>query len=164
MKQRDLKKTTESDDWPREICSLELLFGQLHSTGSVSGHEEITLLQHQEWRLCFPGPTVRRYPTSRVRECGGTPHPRAKEKPQQDGRRGEFVFKIKSHSLQRCSEGSNKPWVHQDPGTLQRLRQNCLSISCGGTGSYTAVGCYRDRGSGCSRLGYGVSPLRGGHH
>ena len=28
--------------------------------------------------------------------------PTAKEKPQQDGRRGEIMFRIKSHTFQRC--------------------------------------------------------------
>ena len=28
----------------------------------------------------------------------------------------------------------------------------------------SAVDCHRDRGSGCSRLGYGISPLGRGHH
>ena len=37
-----------------------------------------------------------------------TPHPRAKEKPQKDGRRGKIIFRIKLHTCQRCSEGSNK--------------------------------------------------------
>ena len=37
-----------------------------------------------------------------------TPHPRAKEKPKQDGRRGKITFRIKPHSHQRCSESSNK--------------------------------------------------------
>ena len=32
-----------------------------------------------------------------------TPHPRAKEKPQQDGRRDEIVFRIKAHSHQTLS-------------------------------------------------------------
>ena len=38
-----------------------------------------------------------------------TEHPRAKEKPQKDGRRGEIIFRIKPHTHQRCSEGFNKP-------------------------------------------------------
>ena len=58
-----------------------------------------------------------------------TPHPRAKEKPQQDGRRGEIAFRIKPHTCQRCSEGSNTPCAHQDPETPQRLRQNCVGVS-----------------------------------
>jgi len=49
-----------------------------------------------------------------------TPHPRAKEKPQEDGRRGKIVFKIKPHTHQRRSEGSNKPCAHEDPETYTR--------------------------------------------
>ena len=37
-----------------------------------------------------------------------TSHPSAKEKPQQDSRRGEITFRIKPHTHQRCLEGSNK--------------------------------------------------------
>ena len=37
-----------------------------------------------------------------------TPHPRAEEKPQQDSRRGEIAFRIKLHTCQKGSEGSNK--------------------------------------------------------
>ena len=37
----------------------------------------------------------------------------------------------------------------------------CLSVSCGGTGQQWAD---RGKGAGCSRLGYGVGPLGGGHH
>ena len=36
-----------------------------------------------------------------------TPHPRAKEKPQQDCRAGEITFKIKLHTFQRCLESLN---------------------------------------------------------
>ena len=36
-----------------------------------------------------------------------TPGPRAKEEPQQDGRRGKIMFKIKPHNRPRCLEGSN---------------------------------------------------------
>ena len=52
------------------------------------------------------------------------PCPRAKEKPQQDGRRGKIAFIIKPHTRQRLLEDSNKPCVHQDPETPQRLSQN----------------------------------------
>ena len=54
---------------------------------------------------------------------------RDKGEDQQDGRRGKITFRIKPHSHQRCSEGSNKPCVHQDTGIPQSLRQNCLSVS-----------------------------------
>ena len=46
-----------------------------------------------------------------------TPRPRAKEKPQQDCRRGKIMFRIKPHTHQRHLEGSNKPCAHQDPET-----------------------------------------------
>ena len=49
--------------------------------------------------------------------------------PQQNGRRGEFEFRFKPHFCHRCSEGSNKPCVDQDPGTPQRLKQNCVWAS-----------------------------------
>ena len=52
-----------------------------------------------------------------------TPLPKAKEKPQQDSRRGKITFRIKPHTHQRHSEGSNEPCVHQDPETPQRLSQ-----------------------------------------
>ena len=58
-----------------------------------------------------------------------TPRSRAKEKPQQDGRRGKITFTIKPHNHQRCSEDSNKPSAHKDPETPQRLSQNCISVS-----------------------------------
>ena len=39
------------------------------------------------------------------------------------------MFRIKPHTRQRCSEGSNMPCVHQDTETPQRLRQNCVWVS-----------------------------------
>ena len=62
------------------------------------------------------------------RDWGDTPCPRS-EKLQQDGRRGECMFRIKPHSHQRHSEGSNKPWAHQDAETPQRLKQNSIWAS-----------------------------------
>ena len=56
------------------------------------------------------------------------PHPRAKAKSQQDGRRGEITFRIKHLTHQTCSEGSNKSCVHQDPDTPWRLNQNCVWV------------------------------------
>ena len=53
-------------------------------------------------------------------------HPRAKEKTQQDCRGGKITFRIKPHTYQSHLECSNKPSVHQDPGTPQRLSQNCI--------------------------------------
>ena len=61
-------------------------------------------------------------------------HPRAKEKPQQDDKRGKIAFRVKPHICQRHSDGSNKTLYNQE--TLQRLRQffECLSVSCRGKG------------------------------
>ena len=102
---------------------------------------------------------------------GDTPHPRTKEKPQQDDQRGKFMFRIKPQSQQRCSEASNKLCVHQDPETPQRLETKLyLSISCGGMGQqWTVTGAgalgATDLGmAGISKLGYDISSLRVGRH
>ena len=63
-----------------------------------------------------------------------TPHPRAKEKPEQDGRRSKITFRTKPIIHQRYSGGSNKSCAHQDTEMPQRLRQNCLTASWGGMG------------------------------
>ena len=39
------------------------------------------------------------------------------------------MFRVKPHTRQRCSEGSNISCVHQDAETPQRLRQNCVWVS-----------------------------------
>ena len=65
------------------------------------------------------------------------PHPRAKAKPQQDGRRGKVAFGIKPHTCQRRSEGSNKTLSRQDPGTPQKLSQTLISFR--GTGQQWLV-------------------------
>ena len=83
---------------------------------------------------------------------------RAKEKPQQDGRRDEMVFRIKPHTHQRCLEGSNKPCAHQDPETPQRPSQNCVRVSPAEV--QVSSGLPQERGSGCSECG--VRPLGGG--
>ena len=64
-----------------------------------------------------------------------TPHPRAKEKPQKDGRRGKIVFTLKLHTRQRCLDGSNKTLCaqgHRDPTETEPDLP--LSVSYGGTG------------------------------
>ena len=69
---------------------------------------------------------------------GNTPRPRPKEKPQQDGRRGEITFRIKPHTRQKGSEASNKPCApHPSPGPrdpTETETELCLSVSGGGTG------------------------------
>ena len=48
-----------------------------------------------------------------------TPHPRAKKKSQQDGRRGKISFRFKPYTGQRCLKGANKVLCSQDLGTAQ---------------------------------------------
>ena len=53
-----------------------------------------------------------------------TPRPRAKEKPQQDSRRGEITFRIKPHTPQQ-SNAQNSP---SKASTVRELRTSrCLS-------------------------------------
>ena len=65
--------------------------------------------------------------------------------------------RIKPHTRQRCSDvctRTQKPdrdWDRTVFGCLLRRYE-------------LAVDCCLGRGSGCSRPGYGISPLRGGHH
>ena len=61
-----------------------------------------------------------------------TPHLRAKEKPQQDGRRGKIPFRIKPHTHQRLSEGSNKTLCAQGEPTETGFE--CLNFSHRGMG------------------------------
>ena len=48
----------------------------------------------------------------------GTPHPRAKEKLQQDSRREKIEFRIKHHTHQWCLEGSNKTLCTPGPESM----------------------------------------------
>ena len=87
--------------------------------------------------------TKKRYSTSR-----------AKEKPQQDGRKGKIMFGIKPHTRQRHWEGTNKTLVCTR--TRGRTRDwarpafECVSVSCK---VWISRGRRADRGSGCSRAG-----------
>ena len=62
-----------------------------------------------------------------------TPRSRAKEKPQQDGGRGETAFRIKPHTFQRCLEGSNKTLCATGEPT-ETEPDLPLSVSCRGMG------------------------------
>ena len=61
-----------------------------------------------------------------------TPRPKAKEKPRQDGRRGEITFSIKPHTYQKHSEGSNKILCTLEPRDptrgCARPAFECLSV------------------------------------
>ena len=47
-----------------------------------------------------------------------TPHQRAKEKPQQDGRRGAILFKSNLIPTRDARREQTKPRVHQNPGKV----------------------------------------------
>ena len=97
-------------------------------------------------------------------------HRRAKEKLQQDGRRGAILFKIKSHTHQRCSEGANKTSCAPEPreSLHKRLSETsfeCLNVSCGGMGQHwsaTGPGVLAAADLGGAECG--LSPLGGGRH
>ena len=92
-----------------------------------------------------------------------TPHPRAKEKPQKDSRRGEITFRIKPHTHQRHSKGSIKPCAHQDPEFPQRLSQTCTRVSRSlSQRRGLAVACCRVGGTECSSACTG--PFERDHH
>ena len=80
-----------------------------------------------------------------TRECWippqkDTPHPRAKEKPQQDGRRGKVTFRIKPHTQQRRLKGSNNTLCAPGHSTETEPKL-CLSVSYRGMGQqWTAEG------------------------
>ena len=99
-----------------------------------------------------------------------TQHPRAKEKPQQDGRRGKFAFSIlpqtgqtlQGHKQNLVSTGLRK----KSDGPRKGLSQTCLWVFEGLLQRHrSAVTCHRDWGSGCNRLGRrSISSLGGGRH
>ena len=63
---------------------------------------------------------------------GDTPLPRAKEKPQQDGRRGKIMFRIKPHTCQRHSEGPRYLLCTRTQRPTETETELCLSVSWGG--------------------------------
>ena len=69
-----------------------------------------------------------------------TPYPRAKEKPQQDGRKGKSAFRIKSHTHQGRSESSNKTLCAPGPRDPTETEPDLpLSVSYGGMGQQWPV-------------------------
>ena len=76
------------------------------------------------------------------------------------------MFRIKPHTHQRCSEGSNKPCAQQDPETLTETEPDLpLSISCGGTGQqWPAAGEVALGAADLVHTGFGISPLEGSCH
>ena len=87
-----------------------------------------------------------------------TPHLRAKEKASPDNRRGAVTLKIKSHTCQRCSKGTNKALCQPGPRKAadlhEILSQTCLWVfECLLQRHTSAVACHVDRGSCCSSPG-----------
>ena len=88
-----------------------------------------------------------------------TPQRRAKEKPQQDNKKGTITFKIKPHTHQRCLEGTNKTLCttrlrERCSDSHQRLNQTCLWVLEGLQQRHElAEACCGDRGSGNSNPG-----------
>ena len=91
-----------------------------------------------------------------------TAHSRAKEKPQQDSKRGKITFRTKPHTRQRCLESSNKTLSTPGPRDPTETEPDlCLSLL---QRYVSAVACHRGRGSGCSYLSHktcDISPLAG---
>ena len=74
------------------------------------------------------------------------------------------MFRMKPHTHQRCSEGSNKTLYTPRPRDPTETEPDlCLSLLW----RYrSVVDCHRGRDSGCSYLGHtacGIIPLGGGH-
>ena len=94
---------------------------------------------------------------------------RAKEKPQQDGKRGEIVFRIKPHTCQRWLEGSNKtlcaPGPRYHTKDWARPTLECLSVFCSGMGQqWLAAGTETLASADQGGMACDVSPLGGGCH
>ena len=126
-----------------------------------SGHVKIHHVQGQEWQLRFAGVAVRRCHMSKVRSCscawlerlwGDTPRQRAKEKPQQEGRRGQIHTENQTPSLPETLRGLKQTLCSSGPrDPTETETQLCLSIFCGGTGQqWPATGA---RALGAAELG-----------
>ena len=125
-----------------------------------------------EWRWDFPCPRSEKPQQDGRHWSGGstvlerlwgvTPHPRAKEKSQQDGRRIKFAFKsntIPTSNAQRAKTNlvhtrTQRPHRDWDRTVTEHLLWRYES----------AVDCRSGNSSGCSRLGCGISSLGRGRH
>ena len=85
---------------------------------------------------------------------------------KQGSRRGKFTFRIKCHTHQRCSEGSNKTLYTPGPRDPTETEPDLpLSISCGGTGQqWPAAGEGALGEVDLGHTAFGISPIGGGHH
>ena len=86
--------------------------GIINDTGGVEGMHPSSPMRSPKLQLTAEQPSTG--------ECWippkkDIPHPRAKEKPQQDGRRGKIMFRVKHRTCQRHLEGSNKTLCEPGP-------------------------------------------------
>ena len=104
-----------------------------------------------------------------------TPCPWAKETPQQDSRRGEIAFRIKSNltPARDAQRAQTKSYAHQDPGKRAvtptrdwaRSAFECVSISCRGTGQqWLATGTGALAAADLEGVVCSISPLGEGQH
>ena len=93
---------------------------------------------------------------------GDTPCPRAKEKPQKDGRRSKIMFRINPISdkdAQRAQTSLVHTRTQRPHRDWDRTVFECLPSRYG-----SEVTCHKGGDSGCGRPGYGISPLGRGCH
>ena len=87
--------------------------------------------------------------------------PKAKEKPQQDGRRGEITSSIKPHTYQRPQRAQTKSCAtrrtHRD---RERPAFECVSVPWGGTGQQPVHMDHVDH-SPSKSMKLGATPFRG---
>ena len=159
-------------------CHLNILFSAAHFSfclksfpatredGGVEGCALIFSCKNSKLQLAAEQPSTG--------ECWippekDTSHPKAKEKPQQDSRKGKIMFRIRLHTHQRCLEGSNKTLCALGPRDptrdWARPAFESLSVSWRGIGQPWPA---TERGALVSAdLGgtmCGLSPRGGGHH
>ena len=63
-----------------------------------------------------------------------TPHPRAKEKSQKDGRKGEIMFRIKPLTHKDAQRAQTNLECTRTQRPTETEPEQCWSISCGGVG------------------------------
>ena len=89
----------------------------------------------------------------------------AKEKPQQDDRRGRITFRIKPHAHQTLLEGSNKTLCTPGPRDPTETDQTAFYVSHGGTSQqWPAAGAWALGAAELDYIACGMGPLEGGHH
>ena len=126
--------------------------------GQLEGHAHIFSCENSKIATCCWTSIDRRMldPTKI-----DTPHSRAKEKPQQDGRRAKIAFRFKRLICQRHS------CMHQNAETpyWPRPAFECSPVSCGGVSQQrSAAGTGALGAADLGHTACDISPLGGSHH